>query len=227
MSSSSVQRRNFSHIKVAKILIPSVGIGWCIISLHIPPNFYIVKGEYRRLCLNYLIHFFEFIGRCMMVSDVYAIFYNIYDTILSGILTTIFMIIFGFLTIRNLKRSRQRVNIQININRMPVNQQTGRINTKSREYGISIMILVQLGVYLLTCLPFPMYLIYSTVTIQQTKSNVQLALDRFYGTIAYVLANINFSATFYIYILTTRIFRKDLKKMFIENRLFKICFCIE
>jgi len=52
MNSSSVQRRNFSRIKVAKILIPSVGIGWCIISLHIPLYYYIVKGEHRRLCLN-------------------------------------------------------------------------------------------------------------------------------------------------------------------------------
>jgi hypothetical protein len=88
MSSSSVQRRNFSRIKVAKILIPSVGIGWCIISLHISLYYYIVKGEHRRLCLNYFIHrsiySFGLIGQCKMVSDVYTIFYNIYDTVLSG-----------------------------------------------------------------------------------------------------------------------------------------------
>jgi len=98
------------------------------------------------------------------------IFYNIYDTVLSGFLTPIFMIIFGFLTIRNLKRIRQRINVQVNINRMPVNQQTGGVNRKSREYGTSIMILVQLGVYLVTCLPFPMYLVYSIVTIQRAIS---------------------------------------------------------
>ncbi len=167
------------------------------------------------------------IGRCTTVSDVYAIFYNIYDTILSGFLTPMFMIIFGFLTIRNVKRIRQRINVQININQMPVNQQTGKLNTKSREYGILIMILVQIGVYLVTCLPFPIYLVYSTVIMGQKKSNMTLAFDRFYRTIAYVLANINFTATFYIYILTSRVFRKDLKKIFSENQLFKICFCIE
>jgi hypothetical protein len=137
------------------------------------------------------------------------------------------MIIFGFLTIRNVKRIRQRINVQININQMPVNQQTGKLNTKSREYGILIMILVQIGVYLVTCLPFPIYLVYSTVIMGQKKSNMTLAFDRFYRTIAYVLANINFTATFYIYILTSRVFRKDLKKIFSENQLFKICFCIE
>ncbi len=167
------------------------------------------------------------IGRCTTVSDVYAIFYNIYDTILSGFLTPMFMIIFGFLTIRNVKRIRQRINVQININQLPANQQTGKINTKSREYGILIMILVQIGVYLVTCLPFPIYLVYSTVIMGQTKSNMTLAFDRFHRTIAYVLANINFTATFYIYILTSRVFRKDVKKIFSENQLFKICFCIE
>ena len=154
-------------------------------------------------------------------------FYNIYDTILSGFLTPIFMIIFGFLTIRNVKRIRQRINVQININQMPINQQTGKINTKSREYGILIMILVQIGVYLVTCLPFPIYLVYYTVIMGQTKSNMTLAFDRFHRTTAYALANINFTATFYIYILTSRVFRKDLKKIFSENQLFKICFCIE
>lgn len=132
------------------------------------------------------------------------------------------MIIFGFLTIRNIKQSRQRVNVQINMNQMPVNQQTNRINARSREYGILMMTLVQLGVYLIACLPYPMFLIYSTVTIYQTKSNGQLAIDKFWSTIAYILTNINFCATFYIYILTSRIFRKDLKRIFVENPLFKI-----
>lgn len=127
------------------------------------------------------------------------------------------MIIFGFLTIRNIKRSRQRVNGHRRINRLYGQQ-------RSRDYEILIMILVQLGVYFVTCLPFPMFLIYSAITIQWTKSAQDLALDRFLSTIVYVLANINFSATFYIYILTTRVFRKDLKRIFVENRLFRACF---
>lgn len=157
------------------------------------------------------------LDQCIVRSGSYSIFYNVYNTILSGILTPMFMTIFGFLTIRNIKRSRQRVNVQRNLNRI-FNQQ------QSREYEVLIMILVQLAVYLVTCLPFPMYLIYSTVTIRWMKSDRDLARDRFFSTIAYALANINFSATFYIYILTTRVFRKDLKRRFVENRLFRFCF---
>ncbi|CAF2808358.1 unnamed protein product [Rotaria sp. Silwood2] len=189
MTSTNVKRRAFSRVKVAKIIIPSVGI-----------------------------------GRCTVVLRVYSIYYNIYNTILSGFLTPIIMIVFGFLTIRNIQLSRQRVNAQVNVKQILANQRQSKTNTKSREYEILIMILIQLGVYLITCLPFPMHLVYSTVTMQWTKSNVQLALDRFYANIAFALTNINFSATFYIYVLTTRVFRKDLKRILVERRLFKICF---
>jgi hypothetical protein len=162
-----------------------------------------------------------------MVLPAYLKFYNIYNTILSGFLTPILMIIFGFLTIQNIKLSRQRVNAQINMNRMVVNQQAVRINARSREYEMLIMILVQLGVYLITCLPFSLYLIYSTVTMGWIKSNLQLTLDSTYSTVAYTLNDINFCATFYIYLLTTRVVRKDLKRILEKNRLFKVFFGIQ
>jgi len=102
-----------------------------------------------------------------------------------------------------------------------------RVYYLSCEYEILIMILVQLGVYLITCLPFPIYLVYLMITIKWVKSNVQLALNTSLSTIVYALTNINFGATFYIYILTTRVFREDLKRILVENRLFKSCFCSE
>ncbi|CAF3334468.1 unnamed protein product [Rotaria socialis] len=206
MTSTSVKLRSYSKVNVAKIIIPSVAIVWFIISLHIPWHHFIVNG------------------RCMVILRDYSIFYNIYNTVLSVFFIPIIMIIFGFLTIRHVKLSRQRVNPRLNRNPILISQQQVKVNVKSREYEILIMILVQLAVYLITCLPFPMYLLCSTVTISWIKSNVQLALDRFYSNITVALNNINFSATFYIYILTTRVFRKDLKRLFVENRLFKIYF---
>lgn len=137
------------------------------------------------------------------------------------------MIIFGFLTVQNMKHSRQRIVPHTNIHRTIATQQANKINMKSREYQISIMIIVQLCVYLITNLPFTIYLVYSAVTAFQTKSNFRLAIEKFITVIVYLLSNINFSATFYIYILTTRIFRKDLKQIFQKIRLFQICFAFQ
>jgi hypothetical protein len=131
------------------------------------------------------------------------------------------MFVFGLLTIRNIKLSRRRIHAQT------IPNQNVRIKRKLHENGILAMILAQLAFYLISCLPFPMYLIYSTITIQWTKSDFQIVLDKFYSMIDFTLMYINFSATFYVYILTTRIFRKDLKRFLLKYKLCKLCFHTE
>lgn len=164
------------------------------------------------------------VGRCTQTTDTYTAFNNIYNTFLSGLTIPILMVIFGFLTIRNIVHARQRISLQMVVPQIPVNPSIYRRNIKSREYEISIMILVQLAVYLITCLPFPIYLIYSTITMYEEKTNAQIALDNFISFVAYTLVYINFSATFYIYVLTTRIFRKELKKLIRQNYFVQMCF---
>lgn len=149
-------------------------------------------------------------------------FQNIYNIVISGFVIPILMTVFGFLTIRNIKLSRQRVSARFSINVIMLNQQPRRSSTKSREYEIAIMILVQIGIYLITSVPSSIYLVYTTCTMALQKSNTQLAFDQFYSNIAFALNSINFCATFYIYVLTTRLFRKDLKQFLSEKRLLKI-----
>jgi uncharacterized membrane protein (DUF106 family) len=127
------------------------------------------------------------------------------------------MLIFVVLTVRNIKLTRQRVNPQINQNL------NVRNNARTRENGLTTMIVVQLIVFVVTSLPYPIYLLYSAVTMQWAKSNVQIVLDRFYATIGFTLAYLNYGGTFYLYILTTRVFRKDLKKLLLQNRLSQLC----
>lgn len=137
------------------------------------------------------------------------------------------MMIFGCLTIRNIVHVRQRISTQMNVHQIPVNRQMGRRNIKSREYQISMMILVQLVVYLVSCIPFPIYLVYSTITMYDEKTSEQIALENFISFIAYTLVYINFSATFYIYVLTTRVFRKELKKLILQNYFSRMCFGVQ
>lgn len=127
------------------------------------------------------------------------------------------MTIFGFLTVRNIRRVRHRVNIQGNGRQVALRPPYSGMAGRSREYQILRMILIQLAVYVVTCIPFPVYLMYAAVTVQATKSTVESALDRFFSAIAYMFTNINFSATFYIYVLTARVFRKDLKRLIFQR----------
>ena len=160
----------------------------------------------------------SFVGRCVITSVSYANFYNIYNAVLVGVLIPISMLIFGVLTIRNVQQLQHRVG---NNN---IIQQENLNNRRSFDYQLSLMILVQLGVYLLSNLPFASYLLYVIFTMNSVKSSFQTRIDNLYMTIASFLIYINFAGTFYLYTLTSQVFRKDLKQLLCRNRLMPIAF---
>jgi hypothetical protein len=75
---------------------------------------------------------------CRSTPASYVAFYNIYNTILFGVLIPILMFVFGLLTIRNIKLSRQRINAQTipNLN--------VRNHAKLHENEVSMMTLFQI-----------------------------------------------------------------------------------
>jgi len=73
MTSTSVKRRAFSQIKVAKILIPVLGMGICIISVHILLFLYIVDGEYRIFSPNLLDKLSVILVECNAVACIICI----------------------------------------------------------------------------------------------------------------------------------------------------------
>jgi len=144
------------------------------------------------------------------ISTSYAIFYNILNIILPGFLIPFPMLLFSLLTIRNVKQLKRRVQ--------------NPITNTNYEYQLVLMITVQQLIYFISSFPFVSYLIYDMCTMNTTKSNVQSAIDGLYMTIVYMLIHINFSATFYIYLLTSSVFRKRFKRLVIHNRLIRKCF---
>jgi len=144
------------------------------------------------------------------ISTSYAIFYNILNIILPGFLIPFPMLLFSLLTIRNVKQLKRRVQ--------------NPITNTNYEYQLVLMITVQQLIYFISSFPFVSYLIYDMFTMNTTKSSVQSAIDGLYMTIVYMLIHINFSATFYIYLLTSSVFRKRFKRLVIHNRLIRKCF---
>jgi len=120
------------------------------------------------------------------------------------------MLLFSLLTIRNVKQLKRRVQ--------------NPITNTNYEYQLVLMITVQQLIYFISSFPFVSYLIYDMFTMNTTKSSVQSAIDGLYMTIVYMLIHINFSATFYIYLLTSSVFRKRFKRLVIHNRLIRKCF---
>ena len=158
------------------------------------------------------------LGRCVLTSASYINFYNIYNATLSGVLIPVSMLIFGVLTIRNVRQLKRRVGDNNII------QQENLNNRRSFDYQLSLMIRVQLGVYILCNLPYASYLLYVVFTTNSVKSSFQTGIDNLYMIFAYLLVYINFAGTFYLYTLTSEVFRKDLKQLFCRNRLMPTAF---
>ena len=143
-------------------------------------------------------------------------FYNIYNAILAGLLFPIGMIICAILTIQNIKQLQHRAKNGINVNEPTVQPNTA--SKKKYDQQFILMMLIQQVVYVITNLPLASYLLYVAFTVYSVKSNVQTALDSLYMTVAFLLTYFNFAGTFYLYVLTSSIFRKDLKQLLFHNR---------
>ncbi|UJR22362.1 hypothetical protein I4U23_025424 [Adineta vaga] len=198
MTSTVVRQRAMSNMKIPKVVIPSIAIVCALSFIHVLFYQDIVRD------------------RCVISSDTYTKFYNIYNTILSGIFIPMLMMIFSMLTVRNVKRLQGRIAL----NTAPINQILGNniMNKRKHDYQLFFMIFVQQCVYIITTLPFVSYLLYATITMYSVKSTTQIASDNLYMTFVYTFLHVNFSATFYIYTLTSHIFRKDFKKLLTHNR---------
>lgn len=126
------------------------------------------------------------------------------------------MIVFSILTIRNVKRLQRRIdNNTLAIERIIPNN---IVNKRHHDYQLFYMTFIQQCVYIITTLPFVSYLLYITITMYSVKSTVQTSIDNLYMTVVYTFVHVNFAATFYIYILTSHTFRKDLKHALLRGR---------
>ncbi|CAF1114641.1 unnamed protein product [Didymodactylos carnosus] len=196
-SSSKARRRAFSNIKVARYLIPSLALFWLLSSIHVYFYWNIVIGTGNKYT-------------CTTATSIYTVFYAFYNALLSGVLIPTLMIIFGVLTLQNIKQINRRIhNITANISRT-INAQQQRRGIADNQ--LTVMLLVQLLFYVISCLPFPIYLLYNAFTINnQQKSTVQNAIESFISYLTIFLLYLNFCSTFYVYTLSGKSFRKEFK----------------
>ncbi|CAF1189553.1 unnamed protein product [Adineta steineri] len=203
MTSTIVRRRAFARIKISMIMISLAGMIWSLVSVHVLIGQKIIEGQ------------------CVPGSKAYAIFFNVYNTVLVGFITPILMTGFGSVTVRNVKQLQSRANHRAQIIHTIITNQENHpnaVNKKSYDYQLLFMVLVQIFVYIITTIPFVMYSVYAVITIYWSKSSVRLAMENLAMSIAYVSVLANFCLTFYIYILTSATFRKDLKRLLLHNR---------
>ncbi len=188
VSSTSNRLHLFGQPKIAICLIIFISFFWPIIASHILV-FLTIKSE-----------------QCSAYGK-YSFIYSIYSCIVAGFLPPILMIIFGFLTVRNLRHIHSRV--RPNIIRI--------IHIHRKDYYLSVMLMCEVIVYLISTIPYPLQTLYLTVTRDVMKSISRIQIESFITFLAYsFLIYINSASSFYIYISTSHAYRRQCRRFIVR-----------
>lgn len=158
LCSQNATIRSFSRPRTAIRVIIFLLIIWTIIPIHLA------------------IFYSNSTGRCIALPGAYALFYAIYSLIVIGILPLFLMILFSLLAWHNLHEIRSRV--------APVDTMRNfRIHKRDRD--LMKMLSVEVLVYCVTTIPYPINLIYSVSTtgIAAYKSPMRKAIESLIGYI--------------------------------------------
>jgi hypothetical protein len=186
ITSDKVRRRNFAQRKIAYRVIILIIIFWSIICSH-RLIFYEIKGSL-----------------CGIVNNIGAAFYHsIYVIVGGGICPAMIMIVCACLIRRNLARKQQR-RTQLSL---------GDQQRNSLDQQVLNILFIQIICYIIFTIPQLCNLVFAAVSITNfNPSSDYLAVEEFVAFIAELMLYLFPVTSFYLYTLTSRTFRSELKK---------------
>jgi hypothetical protein len=183
----------FSTPKRAKWLILSSIVFWLVLNVYIP----IMETIINEQC---------------GLPGIYSVIYTFYAIILVSAIPTIILCIFGYLTYRNMRHMHLRVQ-PITHNRIDANNPIRR-----QDRYLLIIVISEVLLFLIATIPFPLILLEEMISgyIISSKSAKYSQIEGFILTIAYLLLVANSAIPFYIYLISSKSFRRDFKQLFIS-----------
>ncbi|CAF2473148.1 unnamed protein product [Rotaria sp. Silwood2] len=191
-SSSDIYCRQWSSSKIAIRLIVGSFLFWCLM--------------YIQVLVFYEIHNDD----CSFRNGVYAIFFSVYLLIESGIFPPLMMLIFEFLTLNNIRKSKRRTR-PLTVADVVGHRQSTVMSRKDLQF--SKMLFNQICLWIILNILNPCYLLYQTITINDTKSSLRLTVELFVSNISYFFIYLEFSLTFFVYTLSSSLFRRKLTQL--------------
>ncbi len=155
-------------------------------------------------------------GQCTTYG-VYSTIYSVYTIISVSLIPTITSAIFGYLSYRNLRQIKKRVQ---HVGQNTVN---GNNDIQRRDRDLLIIVIAELAVYVLTTALIAFILIEMLISeyVMPNKSLQYLLIEIFIANIAVFLLFVNRAAPFYTYLISSKSFRRDFKQI-IKNSYWKL-----
>ena len=193
-SSTRAHIRRISSLKTAKFAIGIASITIPILYSHILV-YYEITNVYDQ--------FGNIVPSCNGRKGIYRTFISLWRMTLYSLLPSFLMLLFGYLTLRNLRQHHQVVRRANEINRI------GR----RTDMQLVRMLATQVFVMIITTLPYSIYQLYASFTATLAKDTFRLAQESLAGNTLGEIAYFAHSSTFYLFSLSGTIFRKELYKI--------------
>lgn len=142
--------------------------------------------------------------KCYAKSDICRIINDLAQAFFTTIIPSCFMLMFGLFTISNIRQFR-RIRPTMNNNNNNHNQPVPR---KKSDHSLTKMLFTQVISLTIFNLPQAIQKFYLTYTFHFSKSLNQIAIENFLFNIALILTFAPNCILFYLYILTSNLFRR-------------------
>ncbi|UJR27579.1 hypothetical protein I4U23_008860 [Adineta vaga] len=187
-SSVSVRLRSFSQMKVA------YRASVCAILLAFTSCIHIVIG-------------YDLRPRCGALAGTFTMYDSMFVVFWLGIIPHALMLIFGFVTLMNVRRTKQRIAVggPTTITKVNGSNQQQQRRDQKTDAQLIAMMLVQVG--LSSLLIMTRMMSYAYYILKPTASGYQRLVDVFLMTVTINLYYANYAKSFYIYTLASRLFR--------------------
>jgi hypothetical protein len=186
--------RAFSTPKRAKYLFFISIIFWSLFASHMAVMITIRMGK----CGTY---------------NIYSTIYTVYITIFAGLIPSITLGMFGYLTYRHVAQRHARIQ--------PITHNIGNVNNniQRRDRDLLVLVISEVFVYVITTISYPLILLEIMISgyMISNKSILYLQIEGFIVTIMFILLIMNTAAPFYIYLISSQLFRRDFKQLIINS----------
>ncbi|CAF1208800.1 unnamed protein product [Didymodactylos carnosus] len=146
---------------------------------------------------------------CFTMNDQCKLVNNILLIIIQSFGPVIIMIVFSLLTLQNVRNVGSLV-----VPTVSSSASSSRIRTKDRQ--LITMLLFQITLFAASTVLIPLYNFYTYSTQNAIKSVYRLTVENFIFQLFVFLALTPYATTFYLYTMSGRIFRDELRKVFIK-----------
>jgi hypothetical protein len=147
-------------------------------------------------------------------------FENISYALVTILIPQLTMLFFGWKTIQNLRHTQRRIGVNVISNSIISHGiATGGMNrnvNQAKIRSMTRMLIMKVLAYILFTLPAAGEALYMTLTLPinvSKKTDLKLAIDRFFFSFTTMISYMSISLSFYLYILTGPTFRQTFIKI--------------